>query len=175
MVGPLRLFGLSLNYMNQLSVDSLVILLAEDREDEVALIRRAFKKINLLNPLQVVTDGEQVVAYLKGEGQFANRAEYPLPSLLLLDLKMPRMNGLEVLQWIRQQPGFGTLRVVMLTSSNQIQDVNAAYRLGANSFLVKPVEFERFVAMINALQGYWFWMNQAPEISRPEREKDPKK
>src|ERR1051326_7062364 len=117
--------------------DNSVILLAEDREDDVLLIRRAFNKANLLNPLHVVQDGEEAIAYLKGEGQYANRAEYPLPSLLLLDLKMPRKNGFEVLQWIRQQPSLSALRVVVLTSSSEIQDVNMAYRLGSNSFLVK--------------------------------------
>jgi CheY-like chemotaxis protein len=153
--------------MNQLAVETPVILIAEDREEDIALIRRAFKKLNLLNPLQVVTDGEQVVAYLRGEGAFSNRAEYPLPSLLLLDLKMPRMNGLEVLKWIRQQPDFRSLRVVMLTSSDELKDINTAYELGANSFLVKPVEFDRFVSLLNALQGFWLWMSKTPEISRP--------
>jgi CheY-like chemotaxis protein len=153
--------------MNQVAVENPVILAAEDREEDVALIRRAFKKLNLLNPLQVVADGEQVVAYLQGEGVFSNRAEYPLPSLLLLDLKMPRMNGLEVLKWIREQPDFGALRIVMLTSSDDLKDINQAYELGANSFLVKPVEFDRFVALLNALQGYWLWMSKAPVISRP--------
>src|SRR5438477_12877403 len=116
-----------------------VILLAEDREDDVLLIRRAFNKANLLNPLHLVHDGDEAIAYLKGEGQFANRAEYPLPSLLLLDLKMPRRDGFEVLQWVREQSSLKALRVIVLTSSEHIQDVNRAYDLGANSFLVKPM------------------------------------
>src|SRR5437879_6114874 len=116
-----------------------LILIAEDREDDIFVIRRAFEKAHLLNPLQVVRDGEEAIAYLKGEGKFANRGEYPLPELLLLDLKMPRIDGFEVLRWIRQQPGLNALRVVVLTSSEDIRDVNQAYRLGANSFLVKPL------------------------------------
>ena len=148
-------------------IDSAVILLAEDDDNHVVLLRHAFKEANFLNPLHVVRDGEETIAYLKGEGQYANRAEYPLPALLLLDLKMPRKNGFEVLKWIRQEPGLRALRVIVLTSSDGLQDVNLAYRLGANSFLVKPVDFEHFVAVVHALQGYWLWMSQAPETFRP--------
>ena len=144
-----------------------VILLAEDREDEVMLMRRAFTKANFLNPLHVVSNGEEAIAYLQGEGKYANRDEYPLPSLLLLDLKMPRKNGFEVLQWIREQPGLSALRVVVLTASDEIRDVNRAYQLGANSFLVKPVDFAHFVEVTQALKGYWLWMSKEPEISRP--------
>jgi len=118
------------------------ILLVEDREDDVFLVRRAFEKAYLLNPLQVVRNGEEAVAYLKGEGTYANRAGYPLPSLILLDLKLPGMDGFDVLRWIRQEPNFGSLPVIVLTSSEQIRDVNRAYQLGANSFLVKPTDFQ---------------------------------
>src|SRR3989442_7719191 len=115
--------------------DKAVILLAEDREDDILLIRRAFEKGGIRNPLFVVRDGEEVVSYLEGIGRYSNREEYPLPDLLLLDLKMPRMDGFDVLRWLRQQPGLGSLRVVVLTASDQIRDVNVAYRLGANSFM----------------------------------------
>ncbi len=147
--------------------ETALILIAEDDEEQVALIRRAFKKANLINPLHVVPNGDEVLSYLKGEGQYARGAEYPLPALLLLDLKMPRKNGFEVLQWVRQQPGLSNLRVIVLTNSEDLRDVNRAYQLGANSFLVKPVDFERFVAVIQALQGYWLWMSEAPTLGRP--------
>jgi CheY-like chemotaxis protein len=146
-----------------------VILLAEDGEDQVMLIRRAFAKANFLNPLHVVSNGEEAIAYLEGEGKYASRDEYPLPTLLLLDLKMPRKDGFEVLEWIRQQPGLSALRVVVLTSSDEMRDVNRAYQLGANSFLVKPVDFPRFVEVTLALKGYWLWMSKEPEISREQR------
>src|SRR5437660_5264305 len=133
--------------MHKLAPDQSVILLVEDREDDVVLIRRAFDKAKVINPIQVVSNGEEAIWYLKGEGKYANRAEYPLPDLVLLDLKMPRVDGFEVLRWIRQQPGLSSVRVVVLTSSDQMRDVNEAYQLGANSFLVKPLEFERFVNM----------------------------
>ena len=150
--------------------ENAVILLVEDQEEDILLIRRAFKKANLLNTLQVVRDGEEAIAYLKGVEMYRNRNEYPLPALVLLDLKLPRLSGLEVLKWIRGQPGLSVLRVVVLTASQRIQDVNLAYQLGANSFLVKPVEFENFVSVVNALQGYWLWTDKAPEVSRPRRE-----
>ena len=143
-----------------------VILLAEDQEDEVMLLRRAFSKAKFLNPLHVVTNGEEAIAYLQGEGKYASRDEYPLPSLLLLDLKMPRKNGFDVLEWIRQRPGLSAMRVVVLTASDEMRDVNRAYQLGANSFLVKPVDFPRFVEMTLALKGYWLWMSKEPELSR---------
>jgi CheY-like chemotaxis protein len=154
-------------------IDSAVILLAEDDENQVVLIRRVFKQAHLINPLHVVTNGEEVIAYLKGEDEYANRAEYPLPALLLLDLKMPRKNGFEVLKWIRQQPGLRTLRVVVLTSSEDMADVNRAYQLGANSFLVKPGDFEQFVSVIQTLQGYWLWISEAPDVSRSAPETKP--
>ena len=154
-----------------LMIETAVILLAEDDEDHVLLVRRAFTKAGLLNPLQVVCDGEEAIEYLKGEGAYVNRAEYPLPSLLLLDLRMPRKNGFEVLQWIRQEPGLSSLRVIVLTSSGEMKDVNLAYQLGANSFLEKPVDFEQFVSVIHALQGHWLWMSRAPAIVRPSPKK----
>src|SRR5439155_12819930 len=124
--------------------DEAVILLVEDGEDDVLLIRKAFARAYLDNPMHVVKDGEEAVAYLSGEGQYANRAEHPLPSLILLDLKMPRMDGFQVLEWLRAQPGIRGIPVVVLTTSDLMQDVNRAYTLGANSFLVKPMDFRDY-------------------------------
>jgi CheY-like chemotaxis protein len=151
----------------QLTPNYDVILLAEDNEDHALLTRRAFKQAGLINPLFVVEDGEQAIAYLKGEGKFSNRSEYPLPTLLLLDLKMPHKNGFEVLDWLRRQPNLAALRVVVLTTSDQIHDVNRAYQLGANSFLTKPVDFRDFVQLSSAIKGYWLWLSRAPEVQRP--------
>src|SRR5688572_26902506 len=106
--------------------DQAVILLAEDRDDDVVLVRRSFAKAFITNPLQVVRNGEEAIEYLSGEGQYANRAEYPLPALVLLDLKMPGKDGFEVIKWIRQQPGLNTLPIVVLTSSENMRDVNTA-------------------------------------------------
>src|SRR5579859_5551558 len=146
--------------------DRALFLLIEDDADQVALVRRAFQKANIVNPLQVVRSGQEAMVYLEGVGPYANRAEFPLPKLILLDLKMPGINGLDVLRWIRQQPQLRTIRVVVLTASDAVRDVNLAYQLGADSFLVKPVNFEDFVRLTQALQGYWIWLNQNPEMSR---------
>src|SRR5882762_2599317 len=106
---------------------SPVILLADDNEDDIVLIQRALNKAAVHYPIHVVRDGEEVIAYLKGEWAYADRNKYPLPDLMLLDLKMPRKDGFEVLQWIRQQSDLRTLRVIVLTSSDRIRDVNTAY------------------------------------------------
>ena len=153
--------------------DQAVILLAEDREDDIALIRKAFAKAYILNPLHVVRDGEEAIAYLQGEGRYSNRAEYPLPDLLLLDLKMPRLDGFDVLKWLRQQPGLSSLRVVVLTSSEDIRDVNVAYKLGANSFMVKPMDFQDVVHMSQFLSKYWLRLSKAPDIFRQPRHRTP--
>ena len=141
-----------------------LILIAEDNDDHVVLLRRALKKGAILNPIFVVNDGEEVIAYLKGESKFADRYEYPLPGLLLLDLKMPKKNGFEVLQWIRQQPFLKRLRVVVLTTSDNPQDIDRAYELGANSFIVKPLEQQQFLEVTEAIKGYWLWMSAAPQL-----------
>ena len=147
--------------------EEAIILLAEDREDDVLLIRKAFKKAFLSNPLYDVRDGVEAIDYLEGVGRFANRQEFPLPDLLLLDLKMPKVDGFEVLQWLRKQSGFSSLRVVVLTSSDHINDVNRAYQLGANSFMVKPLDFENFLELSRFMSSYWLQLSKAPQIARP--------
>ena len=143
-----------------------VILLAEDLEDDILLIRRAFAAARVAIPLHVVRDGEEVLAYLSGLGKYSSRDEFPLPDLILLDLKMPNMDGFEVLRWIRHEPTLSSLRVVILTSSNRLQDINAAYQLGANSFLVKTMGFDQFVETVKATMHYWLRLDRAPEIHR---------
>ncbi|HKQ36936.1 MAG TPA: response regulator [Verrucomicrobiae bacterium] len=142
-----------------------LILIADDNDDHVLLLRRALKRGALLNPTFVVHDGEEAVAYLKGEGKFADRYEYPLPSLLLLDLRMPKMDGFEVLEWIRQQPCLRRLRVVVLTTSDQPRDIDRAYELGANSFIIKPLEAQHFLKVADAIKGYWLWMSESPRLN----------
>jgi CheY-like chemotaxis protein len=146
--------------------DTAVILIVEDREDDIFVMRKAFEKASLSNPIQIVRDGEEAVSYLKGQGRYANRAEYPLPALILLDLKLPRMDGFEVLCWIRQQDGIQSIPVVVLTSSNHIRDVNRAYALGANSFFVKELDFNKSVDLSLLLQQYWIKTALKPESSR---------
>jgi CheY-like chemotaxis protein len=144
-----------------------VILLAEDSEDDVYMLRRAFQQAGIELPLQVVADGEQAIAYLTGQGKFANRAEFPLPDLFLLDLKMPRLNGFEVLAWLRQHPTLAPLRTVVLTTSEEIRDVNRAYAMGANSFLTKPLDFTDFKNTLQEMFNFFLIKAKAPEVSRP--------
>ena len=132
-----------------------IILLAEDDENDILLVQRAFKEARIAAPLLIVQDGQEVVDYLKGAGQYSDRAKYPLPWLLLLDLKMPRKNGFEVLQWIRSQPTLAALRVIALTCSTELSDLNKAYQSGADSFLVKPADFNNYINLFKALHSYW--------------------
>jgi len=155
--------------------DMGVILLAEDREDDIILIRKAFKEAYITNPLFTVRDGDEAISYLAGNGKYSNRAEFPLPDLMLLDLKMPRTDGFEVLTWIRQQPSLSALRVVVLTSSDGIRDVTRAYRLGANSFMVKPLDFEDVVHMSKFVTTYWLKMSKTPESFRAPPSKEIKR
>jgi|SRR5579859_5720000 len=153
--------------------ETQVFLLVEDNEDDALLLKKAFERGNLMNPLHWLKTGEEALDYLKGTGRFTNRKEYPLPAILLLDLKLPGISGFDVLRWVRSQPDLARLRVIVLTSSESIQDVNLAYRLGANSFLVKPMDLDHLCRMTEALQGYWIWLDSAPEVSRPEKKKEP--
>lgn len=152
--------------------ESAVILLAEDEEDYMLLIRDAFRRAGLRNPLYVVWNGEEMIHYLKGQGKYANRAEYPLPDLLLLDLKMPRMNGFEVLEWIKNQPSLARLRILVLTSSDEMRDINKAYELGANSYMVKPIEFEGLTEMGRLIKNFWMETSRSPETFRISGNKD---
>lgn len=155
--------------------DQAVILLVEDREDDILLVRKAFERGAIHNPLHVVRDGEEALHYLAGEGPYSNRAEYPLPDLILLDLKLPKVDGFDVVRWIRRQPGFSKIPVVVLTSSDAIRDVNRAYALGANSFLVKPLDFENFIETAKSLRKYWLTLNKRPTAVRPAERTAPEK
>lgn len=144
------------------------ILLVEDDPNDVILIRRAFSKANIPNPLQVVDDGEMAVNYLSGNGNYSNRVHYPIPILVLLDLKMPRKSGLEVLQWIRQHEQLKRLPVIILTSSRENADIDRAYEIGVNSYLVKPVTFDALLGLVTIVRDYWLSINRNPESSRKE-------
>lgn len=136
-----------------------VILLVEDNPDDVLLVRRAVKKAALPVALLVVGDGDEAVAYLDGDGGFADRVRHPLPDLILLDLKLPRRSGLEVLRWVRERSRLDTTPVVVLTSSSEDEDIQKAYALGANSYLQKPVAFNGLVQLLAVLDLYWFRNN----------------
>jgi CheY-like chemotaxis protein len=140
------------------------ILHVEDDPNDVLLVERALRKTATSSNIQSVSDGDKALAYLAGTDGYGNREKFPLPHLVLLDLKMPRKSGFEVLDWIRSQPALKRLLVVIFTSSKHDQDVNNAYELGANSYLVKPVGFDALVETMKQIQHYWGTLNQAPTL-----------
>jgi CheY-like chemotaxis protein len=141
------------------------ILLVEDNEDDVTLLRRAFQRAAVANPLHAVGDGEAARQYLAGEGAYVDRRQHPLPALMLLDLKLPRRSGFEVLAWLRTHPGLKRLVTVILTSSPQTADIARAYDLGANSYLVKPGTPSDLFAMVHTLHLYWLTYNATPPLA----------
>jgi CheY-like chemotaxis protein len=136
------------------------ILLVEDNEDDVFLMKRALKSAGITNPLYVVEDGQQAMDYLSGVGKYENRDANPAPSLVFLDLKLPIKGGFEVLTWIRAQEEVKNLVVVVLTSSNEPSDVKHAYDLGANSYVVKPPTATQLLELAKAFKWYWLEFNE---------------
>jgi CheY-like chemotaxis protein len=131
------------------------ILYVEDEEDDVILVRIAFKRAGIVLPLQVAVDGREALEYLFGNGRFSDRQSHPLPSLLLLDLNLPQLNGLEVLQRIRQEPRFNELPVIIFSSSEQVSDQEKARELGATDYVVKPSNFELLARFAQTLKERW--------------------
>ena len=136
------------------------LLLVEDDENDVFFFKRAAKLAGMMNPLHVAKDGRQAIDYLKGTGAYADRTEFPLPSLVLLDLKLPHVMGLDVLKWVRAQPEFQTVIVIVLTSSRLAPDIDTAYRLGANSYVVKPSSPDKLQEMLVVIKQYWLELNE---------------
>lgn len=141
--------------------DAATILLVEDNPDDAELIAYAFDKVGVLNPLVRLADGDAAVDYLGGTGTYSDRLHHPLPALILLDLKLPKRSGFEVLAFVRAQKTTHNTIVVVLTSSNQQADVDRVYDLGANSYLIKPVSRDRLIELVRSLDAYWLKLNQA--------------
>jgi CheY-like chemotaxis protein len=143
--------------------DARRILLAEDSANDAALAQAALRGTGLAGDIVVVRDGAQALDYLYRRGEFANR-EPGLPAVVLLDLKMPKVDGLEVLRIIKGDPELRALPVVILTSSREEQDVVMSYSLGVNAYVVKPVDFQAFVEAVKMLGGFWAVVNEPPHI-----------
>lgn len=141
------------------------ILLVEDDVHDVLFITKALNKAGVNSLIQVAKDGQEALDYLTGQGQFANREKYPLPCLVLLDLKLPRVMGLEVLRRLDQRRNFRRLVVVVLTSSQQPEDIDTAYDLGAKAYLVKPSGIDQLVPIAQAIKDFWLTQNRAPASS----------
>ena len=132
-----------------------MILLVEDNTDDVVFMKRALLHSGIRQQMSVVSDGETAMDWLGGAGEYADRSRFPLPSLVFLDLKMPGKSGLDVLEWIRSQESLRTLLVLILTTSREDRDVDRAYRLGANSFLVKPGNLTGLNDLMDRVKRYW--------------------
>ncbi len=138
------------------------ILLVEDNRMDIELTLDAFKEARLKNTIQVAQNGEEALDYLFGRGKYSDRETYPMPNLVLLDLKLPRVDGFEVLRQIKSAPILKRLPVVILTSSKEEGDRALSYDIGANSYLVKPVSFDGFLGVVRQIEGYWLTLNIAP-------------
>ena len=135
------------------------ILLAEDNPDDILIIKRAWKKGLITNKLYIVNNGEEALEFLYKKGEYSNA---PTPGLLLLDLKMPRVDGFEVLKTVKQDAKLKRLPIIVLTTSNREQDIQRAYDLGCNSYIMKPVSYEKFIEAINSIHIYWMTMCEIP-------------
>ena len=139
------------------------ILLVEDNPSDAELTSRALKKKNLLDRLYHVKDGAEAINFIFGQGEFAGEREVNIPKLILLDLKMPKVNGLEVLRKVREDDRTKIIPIVILTSSKESRDISEAYKLGANSFVEKPLEFDKYMSAVSAIAYYWMALNLPPK------------
>jgi CheY-like chemotaxis protein len=144
---------------------SYTVLLVEDDINDIFLVKRAFKIARIRNFLQIVTDGQDAVSYLAGDGQYSDRATYPIPKLVVMDIKMPRKTGFEVLEWIKRDPLLRRIPVIIVSSSTNPEDINQAYGLGANAYMVKPVDFRAVEHLFESITHYW-----GRECAKPELE-----
>lgn len=146
--------------------ENQTILLVDDSDDDICLLRIAFENAKVTNPIQEAHNGDEAIAYLQGLPPFDDRARFPLPSVMLLDLNMPRRSGFQVLEWLRAQPGLKRLTVFVLTASLREEDVDRAFDLGANSFLVKPSSLEGLTSIGRCLRD-WLSCTHFPQLAKP--------
>lgn len=136
------------------------VLFVEDDENDVFFLQRAFREADIPHPLRVASDGQEAIDYLSGVGKYADRSAYPFPCLLILDLKMPRKTGMEVLEWVRHQRHLRGLPILILSSSAHRNDIERAYELGANAFVVKPSSTEKRAQLAITIKGFWLTFNE---------------
>ena len=140
------------------------LLVVEDNEDDIFFMERIFKQMGARCDLRFVRDGVEAVNYLAGKGQFEDRVQNPLPTIILMDLKMPRMNGFEVLEWMQKQPEIKLIPTIVVTSSTMQEDVTRAYRAGANAVMNKPVDKDSLLQMLKTFHLYWTDYVEMPEV-----------
>src|SRR5690349_17776011 len=141
------------------------VLLVEDDLNDIFLVKRAFKIAQIENPLQIVTDGQEAINYLKGEGKYGDREAHPLPKLMVMDIKMPRRSGFEVLEWVKGQAGsLRRIPIIIVSSSDNPADINRAYELGANAYMVKPMNYRAVEHLFESITHYWGLECAKPEL-----------
>jgi two-component system, response regulator len=145
------------------NLNTIDILLIEDNPNDVELTLRAFRKNNIVNAIHVVSDGAEALEFLFAKGRYQNRGKNHKPRIILLDLKLPKVDGLEVLKTIKGDERLKTIPVVVLTSSTEEQDIVKSHQLGVNSYIVKPTDFEKFTGAISGLGLYWLLLNHPPQ------------
>lgn len=141
------------------------VLLVEDDPNDVLLMERAVRKAAISIPLSIVRDGAEAVAYLSGSSKSVDRGSHPLPALLLLDLKLPKLSGFEVLKWLRSQPELRRIPVIVFTSSKEKHDIARAYELGANAYLIKPAAFNDLIELVKTIALFWMVANQYSDVT----------
>ena len=140
-------------------------MLVEDDENDVILVKHTFKKAQINNPLQIVTDGAEAVEYLKGKGKYEDRERWPLPELIVMDIKMPRLSGFEVLEWVKGNGGpLRRIPIVIVSGSDNPDDINRAYELGANAYMVKPMDSRGVEHLFQSITHYWGLECAKPEL-----------
>lgn len=142
------------------------ILIIEDSEEDVALILRALRKNNLANDVKVIDDGQEALDFLLEKGAYANAPKHEQPRVILLDLKLPKVSGVEILREVKSNESTRNIPIVVLTSSKELPDLEECYKLGVNSYIVKPVEFETFLKVVTELGFYWLLLNNTPAAKK---------
>jgi CheY-like chemotaxis protein len=141
------------------------VLLVEDDLNDIFLVKRAFRTARIPNPLQIVTDGEEAMSYLRGDGKYADREAHPLPKLMVMDIKMPRRSGFEVLEWVKSSAGLlRRIPIVIVSSSDNPSDINRAYELGANAYMIKPMNYRSVEHLFESITQYWGLECAKPEL-----------
>ena len=150
--------------ITEMANDRPTLLIVEDNEDDIFFVDRIFKQIGARCELRFARDGMEAIEYLSGKGAFKDRAKYPMPTIILMDLKMPRRNGFEVLEWMHNQPEIKLIPTIVVTSSTLQEDVTRAYRLGANAVMNKPVDKDSLLQMLKSFHIYWTDFVEMPEV-----------
>lgn len=148
-------------------MDTNPILIGEDDDNEALLLRKALQALGLKIPVNIVPDGQEVVDYLSGVGRYEDRENYPFPSALFTDLKMPRMDGFDVLRWMRKYPERAITPTLVFSSSNEPEDIKLAYELGAHAYMVKPTRFEDLTEMLRTTCQFWKWCAKPKQPTSP--------